>query len=318
MNKKIIVIMFPDKKGGVRSFCESIADGFEILGYKVLLCNNYFSAIYYWLRYWANVMFITNLNYCIFGFFKKKSIFILHGYPRYDVAGFKKYIKVFLGHQVGVISNRKCVAVSRLVNIVNLHYFGIKTDKVIYNPVRKNFLKKNLSIIKEKKDIITYIGRIEKEKNIENIIIAFQCSNIIKNNFSLIICGDGSQLEYMKSKYSNSNIQFKGYLEINMVRDILSKSKIFISLSDFEPFGISIAEAAMLNNYIVTTPTTGIIEILPQLNYKLVKNPDNIDEIKNAIDQCIHHIDDYKSNVNFDNDLSPINVAKQYLSLFHD
>ncbi len=318
MNEKIIVIMFPDKIGGVRSFCESIADGFEILGYRVLLCNNYFTAFYFWIRYWANVIFITNLNYCIFGSFKKKSIFVLHGYPRYDIAGFKKYINVFLGHQVGVISNRKCVAVSRLVNLVNLHYFGIKNDKVIYNPVRKNFLIKDSNIIMKKKNIITYIGRIEKEKNIENIIIAFQCSNIIKNNFSLVICGDGSQLEYMKSKYSNPNIQFKGYLDINNVRNMLSKSKIFISLSDFEPFGISIAEAAMLDNFIITTPTTGIIEILPQSNYKLVKNPDNVDEIKIAIDQCIHHSDDYKSNVNFSNILSPLNVAKQYLSLFHD
>ena len=274
-----VFILSPENNSGIGSFTKALSEEFTKLGYETIIASNILECFVLYLRYWKKCIFITSLHYGIFGFLKN-SVFVLHGYPRFNVNGYYKYITVKIGHKISSLVNKKTVAVSRLVKLVNEHYFGINSDGVIYNPIRKIF--KNEST-EPKHKLIVYSGRIEKEKNIIPIIRAFINTKLASKGFELVIIGDGSRKSEYERKYSCASILFTGYLEEAELLYYLKKSRIFITLSDMEPYGISIAEALMQKNFLIFSDTTGAKEEIPAEYFSALIDPENINEITRAL-----------------------------------
>jgi glycosyltransferase involved in cell wall biosynthesis len=80
------------------------------------------------------------------------------------------------------------------------------------------------------------VGRLEPYKRFDIIVKAFTT-----NKKKLIVIGDGTELNYLKS-IAGSNIEFKGYLDKENIKNYLSKSKAFV-FAGVEDFGIVIIEA---------------------------------------------------------------------------
>jgi glycosyltransferase involved in cell wall biosynthesis len=85
-------------------------------------------------------------------------------------------------------------------------------------------------------DYYITVGRLEPYKRFDIVVEAFT-----QNKKKLIVIGDGTQLNYLKS-IAGTNIEFTGYLEKNKIKDYLSKSKAFV-FAGVEDFGIAIVEA---------------------------------------------------------------------------
>ena len=86
---------------------------------------------------------------------------------------------------------------------------------------------------------LLYVGRVTKEKSIERIL------DCMTNNMSLVIIGEGSDLENLKEQSikKNLNVIFIGKVEQKYLYEWYSSSHIFIMPSSTETLGFVTLEA---------------------------------------------------------------------------
>lgn len=105
-------------------------------------------------------------------------------------------------------------------------------SEVIYPPVDVD----DFYISKSTEGYFITVGRLEPYKRFDIVVEAFT-----KNGCPLIVIGDGTQLQYLKS-IAGPNIIFKGFLNKDQIRKYLSEAKAFV-YAGVEDFGIVIVEA---------------------------------------------------------------------------
>ncbi len=125
---------------------------------------------------------------------------------------------------------------------LNLDHFYPKSD---YHKIRNEFRKKyNLS---DKDFVFIHVGRIGKEKSIDQIIKAFP--EIIKKypSAKLIIVGDGpakNDLQKLTTSLNlNNNIFFLGYIPWQKINEAYYAADAFVFASETETQGLVVIEA---------------------------------------------------------------------------
>lgn len=167
-----------------------------------------------------------------------------------------------------------------------LEHFGILSKGEIYNAIdikriqsiketSNNEYRKRHKIPKDA-IVISFTGRLIKEKGILQLIHVVQKINQEGNLVYCMIAGEGPLMENL-SKLNDPHILILGRLSFEEVIHMLSESNIFCLPSDSEGFSTSILEAAACKNYIVTTARGGAREVLLDDTYGLVI--DNNDEV---------------------------------------
>jgi glycosyltransferase involved in cell wall biosynthesis len=148
--------------------------------------------------------------------------------------------------------------------------YGINRNNIelIENGIDNDFFEEeDISEIKTKyslnrKIVISFVGRFEQYKGVQDILTALQTICNSKKNIKFIAMGnEGAYLETLKAQIVENKLE--KYVEIlitpsnEIIRQILSVSQIFILPSQWEAFGISIVEAMAKGNAIITTRTEG-------------------------------------------------------------
>jgi glycosyltransferase involved in cell wall biosynthesis len=89
------------------------------------------------------------------------------------------------------------------------------------------------------KDIdVICIGRFDAPyKNIDMV-----CDAVFETDIKTLIVGDGKLRPVLERRYASENIQFTGYVSQAKKRELLSRSKILLSASSKEGFGITLLE----------------------------------------------------------------------------
>jgi glycosyltransferase involved in cell wall biosynthesis len=131
--------------------------------------------------------------------------------------------------------------------------------------------------------VLTYVGRISKEKNLEVLIKAFQELDIsVRKNSKLLIVGEGEQLSNLKSSTCFSNgIMFPGHR--TDVREILYLSDVFVLPSLTEGFPLSLLEAMSSRKAIVASNIPAIKQILDDEEDAILFDPRKSEQLKMAI-----------------------------------
>ncbi len=113
-------------------------------------------------------------------------------------------------------------------------------------PEEKIAVKPNFSFFKadegcdENKTQFLYIGRIEEIKGIRTLIDAFDREGMP----NLVLCGNGSDLEFFKGQTKHANVIYNGFCSKEQLISELSKSIALIVPSNwYEGFPMTIAEA---------------------------------------------------------------------------
>jgi glycosyltransferase involved in cell wall biosynthesis len=110
--------------------------------------------------------------------------------------------------------------------------------------------------------VISFIGRYEKYKGLEHLLLAV---NDLKERYSqlmVIACGmEGSYLQNLYKLIREKGLEQNTKLVINpeneYVFDMLSASQVFVLPSSWEAFGISILEGMAKGNAIISSHTEG-------------------------------------------------------------
>ena len=142
-----------------------------------------------------------------------------------------------------LISSDLIIANSNITSEETKKWIGKKPDLILYPGITSNEFA--IANIKKERQII-YVGRLEENKNINEIIEALA---LIKSDIKLVICGSGS-LErelYKLSKIRKVNVVFKGEVNDEEKWTEIRKSLFMVFPSSFEGFGMPPMEALFMS-----------------------------------------------------------------------
>jgi glycosyltransferase involved in cell wall biosynthesis len=140
---------------------------------------------------------------------------------------------------------------------------------------------------KTKTNILLYVGRVSKEKNIEAFL------ELDFPNYKKIVVGDGPELNKLKQKYPK--VMFTGTLQGEKLAHTYSMADCFIFPSKADTFGLVIIEALACGVPVAAYPVTGPIDIL---NEKVGCVNDSLSvAVENALlldrKDCVEHAKKY-------------------------
>ena len=224
------------------------------------------------------------------------------------------------------LKNSKCVFFQ---NKSNLEFF--KTNRIVeenYKLVNgsgvnleKFFSEKPL----EKKNIVfLFIGRIMKEKGIEEYL---EVAKLLKNKYKNIefrILGDYEEETYKKKISELEKIEIVKYLGIsNDVRKELEKVHCVISPSWHEGMSNVLLEAGAMKKFLIASDIPGCQEIIINSETGFTFKKNDVEDLKNKIEKFINLTDDeYNSYIeksynyikrNFNRE----NIINEYLNVIN-
>ena len=176
----------------------------------------------------------------------------------------KLFIKLFFyRYAKGIICNSKSSA------------FYLKNKKInknivcIFNPIK---LKKNIN--SSKKNYLLTVGRLENQKNIKGIILAFKQIHRNFKNYKLIIVGSGQEKKMLEELVHKNQLNDKvKFYKFNNPEKYYKSSKIFILNSFFEGLPNVLIEALNYKLPIISADCeSGPREILSNGKYGFLTN----------------------------------------------
>lgn len=220
---------------------------------------------------------------CRFSNIRNKTVYVLHN-PHYQFKFSKKmWFKKMLQF---MYNNKKLVSVSNGVKNELLNDFNVKTKYIetIYNPISIKEIESKLNeknIVDMDEQYILFCGRLSKEKRPDRMLDAFYYGEFYKK-YKLVYIGIGDYEEKLKEKITEYNINdsviLKGWQKNAF--QWMKKSKLLVCTSDFESFGMVLAEALCCETPVVSVDCNfGPNEILVDDLSKFLCVQDNIDII---------------------------------------
>lgn len=179
-----------------------------------------------------------------------------------------------------------------------VEHFGIHSDKVLYNAIdeeefenlkekSKRDFRKEFNIPKEN-TVVSFVGRLTIEKGVRELVHAMKEILEQRDDVWLLLAGDGYLRAELEAEQV-SHVHFLGQLPMIDIVEVLSESDIFCLPSVSEGFPTCVLEAAMCENYIITTYRGGAKEFIKSKEYGLIL-PDNREEgLVNAILETVEN-----------------------------
>lgn len=163
--------------------------------------------------------------------------------------------------------------------------FGV--DTAIFKP------QENSTLSNEKPFVISTIKSLEKTYCIDIIIMAF--SEVVKkypdNKLRLMIVGEGSELINLKKLVDDLNmtneVEFTGRIKYADIPHYHNRTDIFVNISEYESFGVSVIEAMACEKPVIVTNQGGLKEIVEDNNCGLLVPIRNVAETINAIEKLL-------------------------------
>lgn len=144
------------------------------------------------------------------------------------------------------------------VNGVDLNYYSAE---IIQSNIKK--IKSELNL--ENDFVFVFVGRITKEKGIEELILAFEKLNLIYNNVSLLLIGDFEDKHLLNKKVINEIVNNPKIISLGFKDDIrpyVALSNILVLPSYREGFPNVVLQASALGIPSIVTDINGSNEII--------------------------------------------------------
>ena len=231
-------------------------------------------------------------------FFGIKSIFEYHSFV-WDSPKYSKWRrKIFYYITKLTTHHRLCLTVSaEKANFLISH--KLTKECIIIHPgiTPDNYSNSNLDILRKfnlsKNKYFIFLGRLDRIKNIDILIQAFNIANIY--DYKLVICGSNDEdLNYVQrlKDISTDKIIFTGPVYGVTKNSLLNYSLALCLISDSEGLPIVVIEAMYAKKICLVSNINGNREALGESGiWVKVKN---IEDTKNKIENIIKNYDDFK------------------------
>lgn len=180
-------------------------------------------------------------------------------------------------------------------------HFGIKSKGTLYNavdvdevneiidkPVEDYRQKLN---IKENDNVISYTGRLIKEKGLIQLVDAIDHIESDQRIF-LVMAGDGPLKKELEEKINEmhnkeNRVVLLGRIDFKHVISLLKGSDIFCLPSDSEGFPTSVLEAIASKTFVITTYNGGARELITSRDYGIIMPDNTMETIKKEIEYVL-------------------------------
>jgi glycosyltransferase involved in cell wall biosynthesis len=233
------------------------------ISYKFIIANRNVDLWIFFIG--ADILVVPML---IAKIFRKKVLLVLAG-SSLDVAiksdkYFSNIISLLLRFNYGK-TDYIIVYSRRLIDEWSLDYYKHKIFVCHHHYLDfRNFTI--LNIYESRDNIIGYIGRISREKGIENFVKAIPNILAKKNNVRFLICGDGElrdEIEAYLRKYNLENkVTLTGWIPHEQLPLILNKLLLLVLPSYTEGLPNIILEAMACGTPVLATPVGAIKDII--------------------------------------------------------
>lgn len=268
-----------------------------------------------------NILIERNIDYYLYSskeelksFIKNNDVDVLHCHDYKAsilAAGLKSKYKIsHIHHNPKFASKINIKSLIYLFSVLTyidkvIYVSKIAKDEYVFNKVIKNkscvisnWINKDERLCEAdyEKDIdILFVGRLVEAKNPGLFLDILNNISKKRPNINATIVGDGELKPFIQDKINKlkleENINFLGYR--NNPEKYMKKSKVFLSTSSWEGFGLAVLEAMLNESVVVTTKVGGLKEI--------VKNEYNgffIEDIEKTSDKIIDIIENFENYKN--------------------
>lgn len=177
-----------------------------------------------------------------------------------------------------------------------LTHFHIQASGKLYNAVDMRQISQLLSApvddYRQSLDlgsniIVTYTGRLVKEKGIQKLLDAMDLLETDGFFVTLLVAGNGPLYENLRQE-NRKNLVLLGLLDFPSIISLLKQTDIFCLPTDYpEGFPTSVLEAAACGCYVVTTNKGGSKELILDNSYGMILKENTPQAIANAIKSAI-------------------------------
>ncbi|MFP4469080.1 MAG: glycosyltransferase [Bacteroidales bacterium] len=180
----------------------------------------------------------------------------------------------------------------------------LKNDNyvVIPNVVDTEKFQPAEGVKKNGKKILVHLSCFtDKQKNISGILRVMNQLSDKRDDFRLILIGDGEDFDEMKAISDNYGltdtvVTFAGLKENEELVELLRNADLMIMFSNYENLPVVILESYACGVPVVSTRVGGIHEHLNRDLGRLTE-PGNEEEFLFTLDEVLDQLDDYKMNV---------------------
>jgi glycosyltransferase involved in cell wall biosynthesis len=301
--------------GGLQSFATTLAGGFADLGIPAEVISP--RTIYSRWRDLRNpeILKILSTTAVFVAPFSRRTICMAHGFPRADAQGWVTVLALVASFKTSRSRNSRLVAISHYAASHLKAIYDIAVDGVIHNPLNPIFFESVGGEDDSMRHYLTYVGRLHPVKNIDKLLPAMQAALEDCPELRICIVGDGLLRGELDRRFGcDSRVQFTGDLDIHAVRNILRRTKVFISGCETEALGIAYLEALSQGCAAVMPACGGGLEIAPELiGGKIQLLPLSFDcgQIRSAILRALCH----SGTTALLDSFQPKTVARQYLEI---
>lgn len=241
----------------------------------------------------------------------KTIIYTAHGFHFYKGAPFinrtlYKWAETYLAKKTDAIitinkEDYEAAMLMKLRSNGGVYYApGVGIDVDAIKKVKVDRTQKRAELgISDNDFVITAVGRLEKNKNIENMIRAISKVN---DNVKLLLCGDGRQINDMKVLAKELNVKnriiFAGFRYD--IPEILKSSDAYILISYREGLSRSLMEAMAAGLPCIVSKIRGNVDLIENGLGGYLVDPDDVVGIATAINKIVKD-EDLRKNMGYEN-----------------
>jgi len=190
------------------------------------------------------------------------------------------------------------IVVNKDIREIAINNYGINNKRIFEIPcgIPINDQNNNKDISKRIKILVA--SRLIPEKGVGIFIKAVSMiKNDIKDNAEFLIAGEGPEEKFLIeiNKKLNAGIKFLGV--VKNIQELFNQTHIFVipSFGDMEGFPMTIIEAALSSNLIISSNFRGLSSYFHHNVDGLVFAKEDINGLKNLLENAIKNYDNYQS-----------------------
>ncbi|WP_305453515.1 glycosyltransferase family 4 protein [Bacillus mycoides] len=169
-----------------------------------------------------------------------------------------------------------------------LYIWGRGVDCTLFHPTyNKDLFRKKYNITA--KYILSYVGRLAPEKDIDTLQTLIQTTNKERDDIHWLITGDGPLARFLHENAPKANVTFTGYLQGTNLAEVYASSDLMVFPSTTETFGNVVLESLACGTPVIGANSGGVKNIIKDEKTGFLCEPKNEDSFLSSIYELLNN-----------------------------